>query len=121
METAKAKAKANTIAQFQHQRKLRLGLEKRLTKMGFQFPEFWDNPLGTIEALTVLRMAELLGKDDMRDSDRIRALKAAHEIHPLGALARLKERAAAVEQFQNEFKKDEVEGKTIEGEKVKPE
>ena len=112
-------AKSNRIEQFQAQRKLRRGLEKRLSKLGFEFPEFWDNPLGTIEALTVMRMAELLAKPDMRDSDRIRTLKVAHEVHPLGALARLKERVEAVTRFQNDFKKDE-KSRTIEAEKVPP-
>ncbi len=96
-------------------------LEAVLTDLGIKFPDFWDDPLDVVEKACILRMTELLLKEDVADTTRINAMLAAYKIHPLGALASLKSSERTRSQFQQRFsKKEPEEPKAIEVEKVEP-
>ncbi len=89
--------------------------------LGIKFPEFWEDPLDLVERACILRMTELLLRDDVADPTRINAMLAAYKIHPLGALASLKSSERTRSQFQQRFAKKEAaaeEPKVIEAEKV---
>ncbi len=84
-------------------------LEKRLEELGFDPSKLWDNPVETVEQLSVMRMLELLVDPKLTPRDRLKAVEVAYKVFPLGELATLRSQQRAQQEFQRRYTKAETQ------------
>lgn len=92
-------------------------IEKRLEKLGYDFPEFWEQPVDNIWRLSVMTTTEMLSDPASSNQDKLGALGRAHQIYGLAAMTAIKSQQDFKQDFQKRFaedKKDTVDAEVIE-------
>jgi hypothetical protein len=106
--------KSKEVTQYRVQQEALRQLQKRLEDRGFEFPEFWKDPVQAIGNWSVLRTAELFSQEKMSDRDRISLIKTAHDIYSLASLASTWRRMKAEQDFRKRFSAEAGEAVDVE-------
>ena len=77
-----------------------------LEEFGFEFPAFWEEPMETLEQITIMQMAKLL-MQEAPSMQQLKAVEVAYKIYPLAALAQMRTQGKAVNEFRAKYTKKE--------------
>ncbi len=80
-----------------------LALREKLENQGIDTALLLKNPLAIIDELAVLRLTELLVKDNQSDTDRLRTVDLAYRICADASESRIRGKHEVLEKFRRRF------------------
>ena len=111
----KREARAQALTRFESD-KFKRGLRRHvevhrrmvseLEEFGFEFPAFCEEPMETLEQITIMQMAKLL-LEKAPSMQQLKAVEVAYKIYPLAALAQMRTQSKAVNEFREKYTKKE--------------